>query len=970
MTSSGKSRNRRFITVCAVIAALIAVVAIVVNVLAFVVFDTYFTDVFGSTPPSNSGANGRLDLEYHKSSYRLDSSLDEAIGDFRKVTAEESIVLLENENCLPLPRSNAISIYGAGSRLLGDDLTLAGALVGAGYTVTPSWDYYVSGGGAGYSGGFREAPIYGTEMYGGVGLFVIRRVSAPELGGARDIDLPRGMYDRAEAEDADKHYLELSEGEKSALRALNGNYEKIIVVESSPCAFELDALEEFDSVKATLFLPDEGDDFLTALANIICGKVTPSGRLTDTWAADAFSSPAMENFGDFAFVGAPVDYYYTEQREGIYVGYRYYETRYEDFVTGRANVGDFDYSSEVVYPFGYGLSYATFSCDGFELTAPDSGGNMTASAVVRNTSLYFGGKDTVQFYLSAPFTAVDVSRGTEKALALIAYVKTGYLAPGGEETVTVTFNLRDFASYSSVNEAYVLTEGRYYIAVAGNAHEAANNILAAKYRDGIGVDPARMCGSGNAARADFYYCAETAIASDETGGKIRNRFSAESEPSEKLSRGDWAGTYPTPAGTRSGTVSDFDERVTDGVGYRYERNIDERTLSGLSDQSSGSETYYDEMPVYGAKSDVELIDLRGKGYDDAAWSVLLENMLPGTLSSLVARAGRNTATVTEINKPRSSERETQTFFSAPRTVAVAHTWNDGIASEFGRLIGECGLVRGINGWYMPTGHIHRTPFGGWNADSLSEDPLISGRMLSEAAKSCASLGVYPVAGALCPGGQCAHSAGDNGLLVYATEQALRELYLRPAEITLKSGNRTVGYYERNAGEFESYYALTAELPYVTAVRSSSMRIGARWSGGYYGLMTGLLRDEWGFCGMVLTDSSEQYMNITQMLCAGGDAKMSQLDIYAEPSYNPTAAHEALRAAKNIFFCTVNSSLMNGFIHGVRYVPGTPYYVFVVIAIDVALGIALLVIGWILLRRYGPERFRKKPKPTVTTEILS
>ncbi len=953
---------------CTIIVTLIAVAAVVVNVLAFVVLDTFFTEAFGSTPPSSTGATGRLDLEYHKPSYRLSSTLDDRIDDFCKETAEESIVLLENENCLPLPRKNEISIYGAGSRLLGDRLNLRDALVGKGYSVSPSWDYYVSGGGSGYKGGFREAPINGSEIYGGTALFVIRRVSAVELDNARVTDLPRGMYDRAGSEDADKHYLELSESELDALKTLDNNFEKIIVVVSSQNPVELGVLSDCENVRAVLAVSDESDEGVTALADVICGNVTPSGRLTDTWAADAFSSPAMENFGDFAFVGALSDYYYTEQREGIYVGYRYYETRYEDFVVGRANTGDFDYSSEVLYPFGYGKSYATFLRYGFELTSPDADGNMTASVSVRNTSEHFGGKDTVQFYVSAPYGAADAARGTEKALTLISYVKTGHIAPGGEETVTAEFNVRDFASYSSVVQNYVLGEGRYYITAAQNAHDAANNILAAEYRDKVGVDITKMHGAGSDAYVGTYDIDDPVIVSV-SDGSVSNKFGFEIEPTEKLSRSNWVGTYPSPAGTKSRTKSNYDERTENGVGYRYERDMNERTRRGLMSPSSGNENRFYEMPVFGADSDVELIDLRGKGYDESHWAALLENMLPNTLSSLVARAGRNTASAVEINKPRSRERETYSFFAAPRISVLASTWNDGIASTFGKLIGERGLMLDINGWYMPSANIHRTPFGGLNSDGLSEDPLLSGRMLAEAAKSCAERGVYPVAGALAPGGQRAHSAGDNGLLVYATEQTLREIYFRPTEIMVKCGNRKVEYYERIVEEFETYYELIAELPYVTAVRSSSMRVGYHWAGGYYGLITGLLRNEWGFRGMVLTDAAEQYMNITQMLLAGGDAKMSQVDMYADINLDPTAAHEAVRAAKNIFFCTVNSSLMNGFIHGVRYVPGVSYYVFVVIAIDVVFAAGLLVVAWLVFRRFGPERFRKKPKPTVTTEIL-
>lgn len=976
MSQGKKLGIKPFIIMNAIAAALIALAAIVGSALAFTLWDVPLTNFIGSTEPGRNNASSRLDLEYYKSGLKYGDTLSDAERALSEEIAGEGIVLLENDNCLPLPAGSDICFFGTASASFpaGYDRadTLLAAFESEGYDVDGDvWNFYSRYGGS--SRGINECPVSvltsGVRVpSSGTAVYVMSRRAEPGR------DMPRGMYDLAGGEDGLRHYLEPDSVELDVVSYLCDRFDSVIIVVDSPNAVEPGWISGYDNIDAVLYAPQPGICGASALAGIFSGRINPSGRLADTFAADAFSAPSSVNFGDFRFYsgGLPTDYYYVSQREGIYVGYRYYETRYEDYVLGRHNAsssegayassGEWNYAEEVTYPFGYGLSYATFALSGFTLTPSDGG--LTASVTVTNTSSVFSGRQAVQFYVSPPYSDFESSRGIERAsVSLAAFAKTGTLAPGESETVTAEIDESALRAYSAESGGYVLCPGDYYVTAAYDAHEAINNVLASKYErgsaSGVTVDPSKMTGYGRSSLTGIYNVPEADVTA------AASRFSS-AAPDGMLSRSDWS-AYPEPDGELSSVRSSFDERVGEnGIGYQYRKDISSSALLRLTGTaslapSSGAGDY----PTMGVNNGTELIDLRGVPSDDERWDGLLANLTSDSLEMLVARSGSQTATILDINKPRSREGGNAfgigTYDGLPSPVLIACTFDASLARRAGDFVGEVGLAENINGWYAPTLTVHRSPFGGDNAQSWSEDPLLTGVMGAAAAGGAAEKGIYAFLRGFGLDTQETHR-GDNGLAVYAGEQAIREIYLRPFEIAVKSGTRTVAYYEYDDEEsFESYSRRETEMPVVTAVVSGRSRIGETWSGGNYELLTGVLRDEWGFEGFVLTDGDLAYMDTVQMLRAGGDAKMSETGTFTDVHYNAEYARLSVRAAGNILYCLVNSALMNGFVHGVAYVPGMPYYYIIVIAVDViaAAAVVLLVVRMVRrLRRDG----REKEKP--------
>ena len=456
-----------------------------------------------------------LDLQYNKADYTAEE-MAEVERALNEEIMGEGVVLLKNEdNNMPFEKGTTFSFFSRSStKLISNNwydimvsmgmpadpgTTLRIAFEDRGFGVNETlWNFYDSGNGSSYGLGsgsvsfgdsedfsINECPLSVLESEDG--LLESAKDTVPVFVWGRRVgegrDMPRSMYNHTDiAEDQAKSYLEPDSVELEILTYLNENYDNVVLLVNSSAAMELGWVEQFENIKSVIYVPSVGNYGLYALADIFSGKINPSGRTVDTFAADAMTAPAAQNYGDYQYVnedGELTKYNYVTYQEGIYVGYRYYETRYEDVVMGTGNAGDYDYASEVVYPFGYGLSYTTFQWDNF--TSAWDGDTCTVTVDVTNTGSV-AGKDVVQVYVQSPYTDYDKANNVEKSsVQLVGFGKTEELQPGETGTVTVTFDKEQLKSYDYTNaKTYILDAGDYYITAAANSHDAVNNVLAAK----------------------------------------------------------------------------------------------------------------------------------------------------------------------------------------------------------------------------------------------------------------------------------------------------------------------------------------------------------------------------------------------------------------------------------------------------------------------------------------------------------
>lgn len=995
------------------VGAVILAFVLTLNILSLTVFDALFTRVFKSTGSDISNTDISLDLGYYKSDFENTDDLQSAQKKLVSQISEEGIVLLQNDGILPLAKSEKINFFshssvdfvyggtGSGTADTEKCVTLKQAFENEGYTVNKElWDFYLNGNGSSYKRGegaigygdrgedwsINECPISvikkqnGLEStFDGTAVFVISRT------GGEGRDLARGMYNYTDIdEDKAKHYLEPDSVELGVIDYINEKFDNVIVIINTNNAFELGWVKNYSNIKAVLSVPGPGLTGLTALADIFSGDVNPSGHLVDTWVADNFSSPAMQNMGDFQFTngGNETSYYYVMYAEDIYVGYKYYETRYEDVILNSGNadsiVGTYasekswNYDEEVVYPFGYGESYTAFEWSDFRVDQPDSEGNITVSLTVKNAGEVYSGKDIVQIYFQSPYTDYDKINGIEKsAVNLCAYAKTKLLSPNEQQELCVTFNISSMKSYDACEaKTYIMEEGTYYITAASDSHEAIKNILRKK---GCDTD-------GNAKFVGEYVQKSFDSSSYSVDSQLVTNCFDHAEFEDKitktvhLTRNDWQNSYPKTYYDKLGSVSSFGERANDGnSGKQYMLEITSERLNSLksTDSLSPIDDSTLQRPTLNADKQLELIQLRGRGFDDENWDKLLSQLTETNLGKLIAASGYETPTVNSIGKPRAVDLDgpaglnnlsghESIGMTYPCELLIACTWNQDIAEEMGKYVAEDGLWatslgsdRLVNGWYAPAVNIHRTPFGGRNFEYYSEDGFLSGTMASAALKGAASKGMYSFVKHFALNDQENHrSKKNNGIATYANEQTIREIYLVPFEMCVKSGTHTINYYKTE--EDGNVVSLTSDVPVCMAIMSSYNRIGDVWAGGNYNLLTSVCRNEWGFNGFILTDYDDGgYMNTAQMLRAGGDAKLNQLGNYSSAIKNSAAdAYYSVKAAKHILYCVVNSNAMNNIWIGSKVVEGFAYYKLILFAIDAIALIGEIFIALHILKKFG------------------
>ena len=728
--------------------------------------------------------------------------------------------------------------------------------------------------------------------YSDAALVVITRI------GGEGFDLPRYQGDSEGAVSPDSHYLELDQNEIDLLTAVtDGTFKRVVVVFNTPSSFEATFLKDSayaafaDKIDAAVWIGFTGSNGITALGEILNGDVNPSGRLVDTWAADFTKNPSFVNFGTGCLPDTTDKYdggmyYSVDYEEGIYVGYRYYETRGE-------TDGEDWYNANVVYPFGYGLSYTTFDWTVGDVSASEIelGTTITVPVTVKNTGSV-AGKDVVQLYASAPYTL----GGIEKAhKVLVGFAKTKLLQPGESETVTVSFDPYSAASYdyrdanSNGFSGYELEAGEYTLYVSRNAHESEKAIalnLAADVQ--IGTDPT-------------------------TDSEVVNRYTdsedfldSDWQLDAMLSRADWEGTWPTPQTAQQHAGTD-------------------RLYEEIRSEEHNNPTDFDseEYPWFGEKPTLTLRDLlpsaEAEGYepvvsyDDERWEELMMGCDEEEMIALINNGAYHTLAMESVGLPATIHGDGPsgfTCFMSKEQVngtcqyvsepVMASTWNINLMNELGEAIGEEGTIgdkatgQPYSSIYAPGVNIHRSPFGGRCSEYFSEDPFISGMMGAAEVQGIQSRGVLPTVKHFVANEQETHRS-IGGDLSWLSEQALREIYLKPFEYTVKLGE-------------------------TRGIMTSFNRIGTRWTGGDYRLLTEILRNEWGFNGLVICDFNTipQYMIPRMMFYAGGSLDLATQQSAMWTDCDSSDAGDAIvlmRAVKDVMYALVNSNAMNAEVIG-------------------------------------------------------
>ncbi len=926
----------------------------------------------------------------------------------------EGITLLKNEdNVLPLAKNSKVTVFGKNSvdLVLGGEGSSAGSKGGNGnglYDSLKATDieyndtmrtFYKSG----KSGGGRadtpamgstltglpigEAPIDATNgysdksvndsiaSYNDAALVVISRE------GGEGYDMPRTMFWNKSsgsytdwnsndvipgARSRNDHYLELDKNEENMIRYASSKFENVILVINSSTPVELGFLDSgaYGNVKGAVWIGHTGGNGIKALGKVLTGDITPSGRTIDTYPADFTKDPTWNNFGN-NMVGMGNAYAvdgvsdsdkirFVEYEEGIYVGYRYYETRgfVEDNKQG-ATQGKW-YDDNVVYPFGYGLSYTTFKQEIVSAGTSEEGelkadGTITVKVKVTNTGSK-PGKEVVQLYYTPPY----YDGGIEKShVVLGAFDKTPTLYPADEANgsdklnsceLTLTINVRDMASYD-YNDAnkngfvgYETESGTYIVKLMKNAHEVIDSleytVPATETDKTTGYKYATDEVTNNAV-SNLFDDVSSGTAKD--GTKISNI--------EYMSRSDFEGSFPTTVTDRTLTVEQnnkFKFEVTDNPGdpwYSDTKPTQATEAYGVAPIQLYDMLYQDEDGKW------HVYDFADGGEGEKKWKDLLDQLTVAEMKELVVKALYRTAPIDSIGKPLSSDGDGPVghavFMGNPRTYDVCYyasecvmaaTWNTELAEAFGTMIGDEALIGNAKGdgvpytgWYAPAVNIHRSQFSGRNYEYYSEDGFISGKMAAAVIRGAQSKGVITYVKHFAVNDQ-ETDRDTTGLATWANEQSMREIYFLPFETAVKEGKSK-------------------------GVMSSFNRLGTIWAGGSHDLLTKLLRDEWGFKGTVVTDYNlTSYMDVNQMVRAGGDTSLSASKPFSSKS--ATAQAQLRRATQNVLYTYASSNMMNGLGKGVKFGYRIPLWVELLIWLNVVVFVvgAGITTAMILLAR--------------------
>ncbi len=673
--------------------------------------------------------------------------------------------------------------------------------------------------------------------------------------------------------------------------------------------------------------------------------------IVDTYVSDLTKDPSYVNFENLWYtnvdgsIGGYESGCFNQYEEGIYVGYRYYETAAAEAMEG--NYPGFDYDEAVIYPFGYGLSYTEFTKE-YDGTPEYKDGVFTFKVKVTNVG-ETAGKDVVEIYEEAPYT----KGGIEKAKVVLAgFAKTNELAPGASEVVTIEVNEEDLASYDyKTNGCYVLEEGDYKFYLSENAHSWASidekNVYTASVKGQVYDENNKRSSDKVAAVNQFDYVSDVFSDTPVEGSPVN------------MSRADFAGTYPT-APTEAELVA------SDEIKEQLETVFDENT-DAKTGNVEGSLVYTEEMPTTNASNGLSLIDMRGLDYDDPNWETYLDQLNMDDVKNMLANAGYNTAEMLSVGKSATLDYDGpmgwSTWVSAngsdaicigfPAEELMAATWNVELVKEIGVMIGEQGLYNGFNGWYAPAMNTHRNAFAGRNYEYFSEDGFLAGTLAAAEVSGAMEKGVYSYIKHFAVNDK---ENGRNGIATFLNEQALREIYLKPFELCIKNASAEISY-NNEEGEM-----VTKEIQAATAIMSAYNRIGTIWAGGTYELMTQVLRNEWGFNGMAITDyfGGSAYMDADLGTRAGNDI---MLNTFADGTLTDTTSATGVtvmrNAAHHVLYTVANSGAMQGVASGVEISYTLAGWQKALIAGDIVAAV-ILIIGILLI-------VKGKKKSTITVE---
>ncbi len=982
--SKHRTLKKVFLNVVAVLLVLIYTGNIIAGANAAALNQTFGT--VSSKVVKLEGAEEEGYVRYYDSVYTSVADLKAAGEALVREVEGEGIVLLKNEGgVLPLAAGSEVALVGVtvldpvyGGTGSGA-VDAAGApnykdvMQGAGYVVVNDvlLDYYIESeakrsnssiGEVKWSTVKRKAKNDDDEMTIGNGEHVIYVVG--RVGGEGD-DMGGEVVEDALNGD----YLTLNEEELSILEALgemkaDGDIASITVIINSANPISVGFLNNEDyGIDAALWVGSVGQTGLYAVGDVISGAVTPSGSLPDTWWVDNQLNPVQNNFGSYTYgdaakynLGNRYDQYVVYQ-EGIYMGYRYTETRYEDAVLGTANVGNYNWADVVAYPFGYGLSYTSFDFSDMKVEKTGEGMETayTVTVTVTNTG-NAAGKKTVQVYAQKPYTDYDREHQIEKASAeLVGYAKTAILQPGASETVTISVPEYFFTSYDALGTGvYILAEGTHYLTVADNSHEAVNNILAAKGKtvaDG-------MTAAGDTAMVhavEYTFDSETYAKAYGTGAEVKplfdmadvNRYEGRGDNSVVYySRSNWEGTVT--AGPVKLTMND--QIAADVV---------------LNDADLPDATGV-EWPTMGESQGIQLIHMMEYTYDDPMWDTFMDQLTYEELAKICANGLRMTVGIASIGKPETLDHNgpsgvTQKYSLGPNGYAtvnndpakeskgtcfpcngiVAATFNDELAYRVGQLIGEDCMWAGYAGLYGSGLNIHRSPYAGRVFEYYSEDGILTGLINAHETRGIQEKGVYVYNKHFVLNDQERNRAGIG---TWCNEQALREIYLR-----------------------------AFELPIVTddahCVMTAFNRLGAIWAGACPELLNGWLRGEAGMDGFAVTDMYDNgYMVKVHEVLAGNDIPDNYVgdDLSEFAPYGPKGAKAnanvgvAMReSAKRVLYTVLHSRGMDGISANSVVVPVTPWWQ---MALNIAqwtfLGLTVVAAA-LLVADISKEKFAKK-----------
>lgn len=911
--------------------------ALIASAMAF----TVFAGCLFTTPKKTAFADAETSEATESSYYTdFDTSLDayEAGDKLNKEILSEGITLLKNDNSLPLKQGAKISVFGkrsvdlryggagSGSGASGAKTSLKAALEHSGFSVNPALtEFYsdssksgTSGGNcstygvyAGVSGGLKETEVSKIEAnvdqstyqeYGDAAIIVFSR------SGAEGGDVAKGMSTGfnsegklngtkvAGARNYDDHYLQLDQNETDLIKYVGDRFDNVIVLFNTGSQMEVGFLDDENhyayhkNLKGALWIgyPGNGSG-IDALGEILAGKVNPSGHTVDTYARDFKLDPTWSNMAIYTsklFTYTNLNRSFVNYSEGIYSGYRYYETR--GYTEGdKAFTGEIHgtttqewdnwYRANVVYPFGYGLSYTTFKWEFVESSIEEGGalpkdGTVSIKVRVTNTG-DVAGKDVLQLYYTAPYT----SGGIEKSYVTLGdYAKTDLLQPEESQVVTLKISAKDMASYDYADAnkngfmGYELEAGEYSLKISRNAHEA---VIEKKY---VVAEGYRYTESAN----EEY--------------PVENRFEdAAIADTVYLSRSDWEGTWPHEPTDADRIAS---QEVIDTV------NATSDNTKIIENDTEDKPYYSNTLPTTGAKNGIVLSDLYGLDYDDPKWDLFLDQMevgnrtTVGTMIHLIWNSGWLTTGSTALGIPnfrhedgpsgimgRYTNGGNYTAFASETT--TASTWNKDLAYKKGLIIGNQGLfgngTEQVNALYAPACNIHRSPFSGRNFEYFSEDALLSGEMAGNIVKGCNEKGMVTFIKHFALNDQ---ESKRDYLLTWANEQTIREIYLKPFQICVEKYNSH-------------------------GIMSALNSLGATWTGGNYALLTEVLRGEWGFEGVIITDYTPNrlQLNSNQAIRAGGDLILNTTGSRQSPTgeTTPISVTNMRRAVHNLCYTIVN-----------------------------------------------------------------